>query len=234
MGPLNLAGLILFLFLTFSAQRIAKGPPEWGKKLVRVLLWALLLGNLIRYLLIYPLVYHIIKIPAEFSTVAYFVVPTILLFQKQKQASWAVYSGLMAGFFFYVATVLAGQRIYGTNPLWDTAIAMVCHGILYFCCLLCLLTRRWGKQEPEKLVLGVGYVALRAAVLRPLIVGRERMLIYLLLDAAPVQALFPAEVLPRILPFYYMILTALLYWSAKAFFRENEKLVRRFSVQPAG
>ena len=233
MGIINLAGLVLFLLLTFGARIAAVQAPARRERLLRVLLWVLLAGNLIRYLLVYPLAYHIVKIPAEFSTVAYFVVPTLLLSKKQKLAAWAVYSGLMAGFFFSIAIIFAGQAIYGTNSPWDTAIAMACHGILYFCCLVYFFTRCWGRPEPEKLVLGVGYVALRAAVLRPLVLGRERMLIYLLLDGAPAQALFPAEALPRIAPFYYMALTALLYWSAKQFFRENEKMVQHFSPQAA-
>ena len=50
--------------------------------------------------------------PVEFSTVAYFAVPIILLMTKRRLHSWAAYSGLMAGFFYYIET---GASASGMN-----------------------------------------------------------------------------------------------------------------------
>ena len=225
---LNLLALAVFTLLNRSALRLCRQDASAAKRTVRKLCWLLLGGNLLRYLVIYPVFDHVIKIPAEFSTVAYFVVPLILLMGWTQLHSWAAYSGLMAGFFYYVAMILAGQTIYGSDPINDVLISMLCHGTLYFCGVVMITAERCARQQRGLLLLGVCYVALRAAVLRPLIPGRGRMLIYILLDAVPVQMLFPEELWYILIPIYYVLILLFILWSIAGFYRRSEVQYRKF------
>ena len=77
------------------AYQLCKRPETQHRRVVLVLCAVLLGGNVLRYGVVYPFVLGVV----EFSTAAYFVVPTILLASRRKLHSWAAYSGLMAGFF---------------------------------------------------------------------------------------------------------------------------------------
>ena len=95
---------------------------------MRWLCAVLLSGNLLRYGVIYPFVKGVVMLPVEFSTVAYFLVPAILLTSKRRLRSWAAYSGLMAGFFYYLAMIAAGGVIYGVPGgagLMDATVSAV-------------------------------------------------------------------------------------------------------------
>ena len=169
---LNVAALLLFALLNLLAERVGRWPLGWSQPLVRTLCRLLLYGNLLRYLVVYPFFDLQIRIPAEFSTVAYFAVPMILLAGRRTLTGWAAYSGLMAGFFYYLAMAAAGGAIYGDNALADTVISLFCHGTLYFVGRVTIATVRCQSAHMDRLLLcGVGYVALRAALLRPLVVG---------------------------------------------------------------
>ena len=177
----NTLALAIFLAFHAFAAALIRQPRAIARQTVHRFCCLLLGGNLLRYGLVYPAVYHELRIPAEFSTVAYFVVPVILLAGWEQLRGWAAYSGLMAGFFYYAAMVLAGETLYGTDTMANTCISMLCHGTLYFCGLVTMRTERY-PLKARALLLGTVYVALRAAILRPWVIGRERMLIYTLVE----------------------------------------------------
>ena len=87
--------------------------------------------------------------PVEFSTVAYFAVPIILLMTKRRLHSWAAYSVLMAGFFYYMAMIAAGGMIYGQNPPLDIYISMFCHSSIYFCGFV-TIGKRYAAQRMRR------------------------------------------------------------------------------------
>ena len=49
-------------------------------------------------------------------------------------------------------------------------------------------------------------MAIRAAILRPFVVGSEQLLIYILLDAAAIRQLIPERAWSVALPVYYLSL----------------------------
>lgn len=98
---LNRIAFRLFILLNAGGYWLCSQPVAVVRRIVRKVCWLLLGGNALRYLVIYPAFYHIIIIPAEFSTVAYFVVPLILHLPWRRLDVWAAYSGLMAGFLFW-------------------------------------------------------------------------------------------------------------------------------------
>ena len=146
--------------------------------------------------------------PVEFSTVAYFAVPIILLMTKRRLHSWAAYSGLMAGFFYYMAMIAAGGMIYGQNPPLDIYISMFCHSSIYFCGFVTIDTEVCSAKDAPKLTLGVAWMAVHAALLRPFVADTSRLLIYILLDAAAVKRVLPESTWPLALLVYYLAVAA--------------------------
>ena len=227
---LNAVALVFFGCINVAAYQLCKCQESKRRRIVFALCAVLLGGNLFRYGVVYPVIKGVLMIPVEFSTVAYFAVPAILLTGRRKLRSWAAYSGLMAGFFYYMAMIVAGGVIYGTNPPLDIYISMFCHGTIYFCGFVTIGTELCSAKDAPKLALGVALVAVRAALLRPFVVNSEGLLIYILLDAAAVKQLLPQSVWMIALPVYYAALAAFVLLTIRGFFRRNEKQCRKFAA----
>ena len=121
----------------------------------------------------------------------------------------------MAGFFYYLAMIAAGGVIYGAYAPLGIYISMFCHGSIYFCGFVTIGTELCSAKDAPKLALGVAWVAIRAALLRPFVVGSDRLLIYILLDAVA-------------LPVYYLAVAAFVLLTLRGFFRRNQKQYRKF------
>ena len=223
---MNAVALVFFGCINVAAYQLCKCPESRRGKVVLPLCAALLGGNLLRYGVIYPFIKGVVMLPVEFSTVAYFAVPAILLTGRKTLHSWAAYSGLMAGFFYYMAMIAAGGMIYAANPPLDIYISLFCHGTIYFCGFVTIGTELCSVKDGPKLAL----VAVRAALLRPFVVNSESLLIYILLDAAAVKRLLPQSLWTAALPVYYVALAAFVLLTIRGFFRRNQKQYRRFAA----
>lgn len=229
MDWLNTTALLLFIIVNIAAYTVGKMSEAMSEKLVRALSLILLCGNLLRYVVIYPLFYHVIKIPAEFSTLAYFIAPLILLSRWEKINCWAAYSSLMAGFFYYMTMIVAGETIYGASSRTDTAISLLCHGTLYFCGFVTITKKQYDPCDVWKLLVGIGYVIIRAKMLRPIVADGNGMLIYLLLDAVPIKRFLPEETWKAVVPIYYSAVILFLLVTALCFFHISERQYKKFS-----
>ena len=227
---MNAVALVFFGCINVAAYQLCKCPESKRRKIVFTLCAVLLGGNLLRYGVVYPFIKGVVMLPVEFSTVAYFAVPTILLTGRKKLHSWAAYSGLMAGFFYYMAMIVTGGMIYGTNPPLDIYISMFCHGTIYFCGFVAIGTELCSVKDAPKLALGVALVAIRAALLRPFVANSNGLLIYILLDAAAVKQLLPQSMWTVALPVYYIALAAFVLLTIRGFFHRSEKQYRKFST----
>lgn len=230
MYGLNAVALVFFGCINVLAYQLCKCPEETRRRVVLRLCAVLLVGNLFRYGIVYPFLKGVVMLPVEFSTVAYFLVPTILLTSKKRLHSWAAYSGLMAGFFYYMAMIAAGGMIYGKDTPLDIYISMLCHGSIYFCGFVTIGTEVCSAKDAPKLALGVVLVAVRAAMLRPYVAGSDRLLIYILLDAAAVKRVLPESTWTVALPLYYIAVTAFVLLTIRGFFRKNQKQYHKFSA----
>lgn len=230
MYGLNAVALVFFGCINVLAYRLCKCPKEKRRKIIVIVCAVFLSFNLIRYGIVYPFIKCEVMLPVEFSTVAYFAVPAILLTSKKRFYSWAAYSGLMAGFFYYMAMVFAGGPLYADYAPKEVFISLFCHGSVYFCGFVTIATEVCSAKEAPKLVLGVAMVAVRAALLRPFIVNGEQFLIYILLDAAVVRQFLPQSVWAFALPAYYFIIVTLVLLTIHYFFHESRKQYHRFSV----
>ena len=106
---------------------------------------------------------------------------------------------------------------------------MFCHGSIYFCGFVTI----GGAVCSAKEALGVARMAIRAAILRPFVVGSEQLLIYILLDAAAIRQLIPERAWSVALPVYYLAAAAFVLLAIRGFFRRNQKQYRRFSAVQA-
>ena len=233
MYGLNAVALVFFGCINVLAYRLCKCAESKRRRVVLALCAVLLLGNLLRYGIVYPFIKGVLTLPVEFSTVAYFLVPTILLTSKKRLHSWAAYSGLMAGFFYYMAMIVAGGLIYGKKPPLDIYISMFCHGSIYLCGFVTIGTEECRATDAPKLALGVAWVAIRAAILRPYVAGTDRLLIYILLDAVAVKRILPESTWAAALPVYYLAVAAFVLLTIRGFFRRNQKQYHKFSALQA-
>lgn len=163
----NALALLMFACIHWAAHRLCRTPAARRNRILKTLCALLLGGNLFRYCVFHPLIQGTVRIPVEFSTVAYFAAPALLLRRKPRLRSWAAYSGLMAGFFYYMAMILAGGSLYAADAPLEVLISLLCHGTLYFCGFVVVRTESFRLEEASRLGLGVATVALRAVALRP-------------------------------------------------------------------
>lgn len=189
---LNMFAILAFTAINIFAAYLCSCHDEKRKQLLRKICIALLSVNICRYTLS-PIRGYGIKIPVEFSTVSYFAVPIIFLSGSKRLRSWAAYSGIMAGFFFYLTMIVAGGRIYNDYPPYDMYISMFCHGALYLCGMVSLKTDRYLSSDRYKLFLGVGLIALNAHLFRPIADDGTRFFIYELMDGIYVRQILPVE-----------------------------------------
>lgn len=229
MYGLNALALAFFMGISVAAYKLSKCQALKRTRILRGLCLSLLVGNTFRYAVSYPFFAGEIRIPAEFSTVAYFIVPIILLFNLKRSQSWAAYSGLMAGFFYYMAAIVLGGRIYAEYPPYDIYISMFCHGVLYLCGLVTIGTRPWPSKDGYRLALGIACVAVRALLLRPYVIGAENMFIYMLLDGDLIKWLFPKTLWAALLPVYYGVAILLVLLTIRSFYKLSHRQYKRLA-----
>ena len=83
MCGLNAVAIVLFDCINVLAYKLCKCPKTFAKKTVNLFCSVLLSINVFRYSFVYPFIKVEVTIPIEFSAVAYFAVPIILLFSEK-------------------------------------------------------------------------------------------------------------------------------------------------------
>ena len=220
MYGLNAVALILFGSVHWIAERICRGPDPTRKLVFKAVALALLMGNCLLYSL--PLLKgSAIQFPVEFSAVAYFIVPAFILLEKHGNSCWPCYSGLMAGFFYFLALILGGGPLYASFPPWQIYRSMLNHASLYFLGLSTVGTRLHGPSDRNKLWGGIFCLATWALLIRPWVEEPGKLLIYKLLDAPFIRSSLPQAFWWLAFPAHYALLTLLTGLSIQVFFRVN-------------
>ena len=223
---LNVFSLLVFVSINIFASLLCKRSNESRCRILRVVCIALLSFNVCRYAraLICGMGFIF---PVEFSSVAYFAVPVILLTGIRRAQSWAAYSGIMAGFFYYMTLILAGGRVYAAYMPNDIHISLYCHGTLYLCGLVSLKTNRYEHSDRFAMFCGNVLVAVNAWLLRPIAEGKARIFIYELMDGLYVRQLFPNAAGGALMTLYYFLMIGCLLLSIKLFFVLNKMQYER-------
>jgi len=218
---LNMFSLLVFTVLNIFAVLLGKSTSRTRSRILRVICTALLSFNLCRYALALVSGRGFI-FPVEFSSVAYFVVPAILLTRIKKAQCWAAYSGLIAGFFYYATLIVAGGSVYAQYRPYDIYISLYCHGSLYLCGLVSLKTNKYEPSDRLMLLAGNVFVILNAVVLRPIAEGKARIFIYELMDGLYVKQVFPEAIRNNVMPVYYILMIGLIWISISLFYKLNK------------
>ncbi len=143
MYGLNAVALVFFGVINVSAYLLCGAPCRLRQKTVKTLCVLVLSLNLFRYGIFNPFILGRISVPVEFSTVAYFVVPAILLVSNKKFHSWAAYSGLAAG------VVFVALRAGFLRPLVEGSGRMLIYILLDGVCVKKVFPQSvWGTSLP--------------------------------------------------------------------------------------
>lgn len=225
MFALNVFSALVFFAINLGAIFLLKR--EKAARIVIKLLCVVLLVFQSVKLLVSYFIGNGLNLPVEFSSVAYFTVSSITLFNIRRLKCWATYSGLMAGFFYYLAMIFCGGSIYAEYPAYEIYLSMFCHGTLYLCGLWGIKGETFRERNGYRLLWSVALVVLNAHLLRPLIDSSQRLFIYELLDGSFVKLLFPAELWGSLLTIYYVVMVSLVILSVRLFFALNAFCVRK-------
>ena len=225
MDGLNTMAFIWFGFLHQAAGWLCELSAQARAKALKILGLTLLAGNCLLYAL--PLVRgQGLRLPAEFSAVAYFMVPLLILAGRGKAGAWAAYSGLMAGFFYFFAMILQGQVLYGAYAPSSIYLSMFNHGILYLLGLTAIRVRLYPQADRRILTAGIVCVASWALAVRPWIEEPGKLLIYKLLEAPALREALPQAGRIMTLPLYYLGLALAIGLSFRLFFFINRQQCR--------
>lgn len=220
-GAVEMYGLNAFSLLAFLGMHgilwgLCAMKAALRRRVVR-LLCVMLLGSSVVAYGCPPLWGGSLQFPVEFSTVAYFVTPAILLAGKGASRNWAAYAGWMAGFFYYFAMIFAGGALYRTYPTCEVYASLLRHGVLYVLGVVTVATESLPPAKGGKLLLGLALIGIQALLLRPWTDESQRIFIYILLDAEVVRKLFSPDTWGIALALYYGAVAGVL-WGTVAFF----------------
>lgn len=225
MYGLNVMALIFFGSFHWATGWLGGVSAETRDKILKILGLILLTINALLYALP-PLRGQGLQLPVEFSAVAYFAVPLLILAGRGRAGAWAAYSGLMAGFFYFFAMVLRGGALYGAYPLYSIYLSMLNHGILYLFGLIAVRTRLYPRDDRNILAAGIACLASWALTIRPWVEEPASLLIYKLLDARFIRVILPQLSPILALPVYYLGLVLLIGLTFRVFFSINRNQCR--------
>lgn len=219
MDHLNELSIVLVIGMVFYVRFLLHTTPKTRTTLIHVQLFLTLLYN-VGILFVIPG-----KVPVELSTVAYFVIPTIVFLNLTKIDNWAVYSAVMAGGIYYLAMVVFGTRIYGDYPPYSVYTSLFNHASVLTYAIVTLKLKPFPKQDRYIIWIGLALSIVWALLIRPVVTHTGIIFIYEILDASIVSLYFE-----HLVPFstigYYILLAVFLYtssnlvhWLSKALYR---------------
>ncbi|MEE0946645.1 MAG: hypothetical protein U0M42_07475 [Acutalibacteraceae bacterium] len=163
-----------------------------------------------------------VRIPVEFSTVTYFVLPVIVLLKLDYIRAWGAYAGVLAGGCYFLNGMVLGAKVYAGYSVLSITASVICHGALLFCGLLLISEKKFSKYTGWVITGGLVFSGIRVLLLRNWFYGGRGIFIYELLFAYIPTALFGKN----ILPVYYIVLFILVVISIKLFYKLNDKLAK--------
>lgn len=211
MNNLNLISFICLILFFIFIKVIIRKPLYIRDAFLKTQLLIILLYN-IAIIIIFPY-----KVPVEFSTLSYFLVPIIVLFNIKDLRIWAVYTALLSGAGYYISMILYGNVLYSSFPVYSVVTSLFNHGSLLAFALVSLGNDKFKKSERKIIWGGLLFNALWALSIRHLILHPGRIFIYEIMDGFIVKTFFP-NMLYIFYPIYYICLVYLLFISPKLIF----------------
>ena len=211
MNNLDLVSFICLILFFIFIKVIMRKPVKVRDTFLKVQLLIVLIYN-IGIIIVFPY-----KVPVEFSTLSYFLVPIIVLFNIKELRIWAVYTALLSGVIYYISMILYGTTLYGHFPVYSVVTSLFNHGSLLAYALVSLGNYEFKKSESKIIRFGLLLNAGWALSIRQLVLHPGRIFIYEILDGWIVTTFFP-NMLYVFYPIYYVSLVYVLFMSPKVIF----------------
>lgn len=214
MTHLNIISFFCLLLFIYYILIMLKKSEQVRNTFLNVQLLIVLLYNIF-IIIVFPF-----KVPVEFSTLSYFVVPFIALFNIKDLKLWSAFSALLSGAGYYVSMISFGTALYGNFPVYSVLTSLFNHGSLLAYAVITILTVDINKNDKYILAAGVAFNCFWALALRPFVLHPGRIFIYEILDANLV-----ANILPNLqiimVPVYFMISITIVYLIMKLMYVAN-------------
>lgn len=89
---------------------------------------------------------NLYKIPIEFSTITYFLLPIFILFKKRELIEIFAFLGFVSGIGYLSLFILSGDTLYQLNGLYNTVQGLINHSIIFILSIYCM------RYKPHKLL----------------------------------------------------------------------------------
>jgi len=219
MGHLNIISFFWIIILLFYSRYVIKQKEITRSRFLKIQLLILLVYN-IGIIIIFPW-----KIPVELSTVTYFIVPIIVLFDLSGLKAWGVYSSIISGVVYFAAMIVIGNYLYEDYPAYGVYAAIYSHGVLLSYAYITLSTAKIQKSERMVIWIGIIFSVAWALFLRPFVIFEARIFIYEVLDGLFIKTYFPENLTFGYI-IYYILFVITLYLSANIVHLLNQKLYK--------
>ena len=218
MGHLNIISFFWIIILIFYSRYVIRQKETTRSRFLKIQLLIILVYS-IGIVIIFPR-----RIPVELSTVAYFIVPIIVLFNLSGLKAWGVYSSIISGVIYFAAMIILGNYLYEDYPAYGVYAAIYNHGALLSYAYITLSTTKIRKSERMVIWIGIIFSATWALLLRPFVIYDARVFIY------DVDGLFVRTYFSENLTFgyiiYYILFVITLFISANIVHLLNQKLYK--------
>lgn len=210
--------IIIFVLL----RRFSNIKDKTKSKITDALCFALLLLNILKYLG-QSFTLGRVSLPVEFSAIAYFAVPIIMLLRVSFLRVWAVYSSLLAGSGYFFTFTLFGDMIYKNYSTDKIITAMFCHGILLFIGLSQISFKKFSRYTGWILTLGLCMCVTYSFYMSNFAPKLRGVFMYELIFGFAAVDVFGKT----ILPLYYLLVVTLFSLSLIIFYKLNEFFAKK-------
>lgn len=218
----NIIAATEVICISLLLRRFLNLRDEQKRRITNFLCLTLLIFNLLKYFY-QSLMLARLSIPVEFSAIAYFAVPVIILFKISFLRVWAVYSSLLAGSGYFLVFSLFGDKIYQNYSADKIVAALFCHGILLFIGLSQISLKRFSSYSGWVLALGLCFCVFHAFNMSSIAGSLRGVFMYELIFGFAVVDLFGK----MILPFYYFLIFLVFSLSLSAFYKLNSHFAKK-------
>ena len=218
----NIIAATEVLLISLLLRRFFNLKEKQRGKITDFLCLCLLLFNLTKYIS-QSVMLGRLSIPVEFSAVAYFLVPAIIILRITFLRVWAVYSSLLAGSGYFFVFSLFGSKIYENYSVDKIISALICHGILLFIGLSQLSFKKFSVYSGWILTVGLCFCVFHALNMSSVAVNLRGVFMYELIFGFAAVDLFGK----MILPFYYFLVFTVFSFSFFVFYKLNSRFAKK-------
>lgn len=190
--------------------------PIHSKRVLLLLSLFLFLYKTIEYTL-YALHLEPSKIPVEYSTITYFLLSIVVIFQLDSLKPLASFMGIISGLGYVIVFIFLGSSYLKHQGLYITSMAFINHSIVFWGGLILLRTERFQKMDYKKIMVFTMIYLIYVTTLQELVEFKQPYIfILMLLDGNLIERMIPSS---NINGFDYLLYFLLLFMVYQIFAR---------------